>query len=136
MTLYVDSSALLKLYVEEEHSQRARSMLFNPRDWTTARHTLVEVRRNLARALGGSGLATFRRWFEHDWTELAVVELAEPVCAKSAELAEATGVRTLDALHLGAAWAVGADDGLPIVTFDRRLADAARALGWTVLGAE
>jgi hypothetical protein len=27
----------------------------------------------------------------------------------------------------------GAEAGLPIVTFDRRLSDAARSLGWTVL---
>lgn len=136
MILYVDPSALLKIYVEEERSDRARSVLVDPRDWTTARHTLVEVRRNLARLLTGSGLELFRRWFEHDWSELAVVELNDPVCRRSAEIAESTGVRTLDALHLGAAWAAGADDGLPVVTFDARLAAAARSLGWTVLGAE
>jgi predicted nucleic acid-binding protein len=134
--LYVDSSALLKLYVEEEHSLHARSMLVDPRDWTTARHTQVEVRRNLTRILEASGFTTFRHWFDHDWTELSVIELSEPVCAKSADFAEETGVRTLDALHLGAAWAAGADRGLPIVTFDRRLAAAARGLGWDVLGAE
>jgi predicted nucleic acid-binding protein len=43
-------------------------------------------------------------------------------------------VRTLDALHLGAAERVGGA-ALPFVTFDRRLAAAARRLGWTVLGA-
>ena len=118
------------------NGDRARGMLFEPRDWTTAGHTLVEDRRSLGRAFGGSGLETFRRWFEHDRTELSDVALCERVCVKSAELAESTGVRTLDVLHLGAAWAEGADDGLPIVTFDRRLAAAPRWLGWTVLGAE
>ena len=136
MTLYVDPSALLKVYVEEEQSPEARRILVDPSTWTTARHTLVEVRRNLSRLLAGDGLDTFRRWFEHDWSELAVVELNEAVCTRAAELAEATGVRTLDALHLGAASAAGADEGLPIVTFDRRLAAAALSLGWTVLPAE
>jgi hypothetical protein len=36
-----------------------------------------------------------------------------------------------DALHLGAAERAGTDD-LTFVTFDRRQADAARSLGWTV----
>jgi uncharacterized protein len=135
LTVYVDASALLKLYVEETQSREAHRILVDPSTWTTARHTLVEVRRNLATLLTGSGLATFRRWFEHDWTELTVIEPNEAICARAAELAEFTGVRTLDALHLGAAYAAGAEDGLPIVTFDRRLADAARSLGWTVLGA-
>ena len=136
MTLYVDSSALLKLYVEEEASADARRILTDPSEWTTGRHTLVEVRRNLSRLLTGSGLETFRRWFEHDWTELAVVDLTESVCSSAATLAEVTGIRTLDALHLGAASAAGAEGGLPLVTFDRRLGDAARLLGWTVLGAQ
>lgn len=136
MTLYVDPSALLKLYIEEEQSSDARQILVDPSAWTTARHTLVEVRRNLSRLLTGTGLDTFRRWFEHDWSELAVVELNEAVCARAAELAEITGVRTLDALHLGAASTAGAESGLPIVTFDLRLAEAARALGWTVLGTQ
>lgn len=136
MTLYADSSALLKLYVEEEHSDWARSVLVDPQEWTTARHTQVEIRRNLARVLSDGGLEASRRWFDHDWTELAVVELGEAVCARAAEIAEDTGARTLDALHLGAAWVAGAADGLPIVTFDRRLAHAARSLGWNVLGSE
>lgn len=136
MTLYVDASALLKLYVEEEESSDARQILVDPSTWTTARHTLVEVHRDLARLLTGKGLDTFRRWFEHDWSELAVVELNEAVCARAAELAALTDVRTLDALHLGAASTAGADGGMPIVTFDRRLAGAARSLGWTVLGAQ
>ncbi len=135
MTLYVDPSALLKLYVEEEQSSDARRILVDPSAWTTARHTLVEVRRNLSRLLAGTELDTFRRWFEHDWSELAVVELNEAVCSRAAELAEITGAKTLDALHLGAASTAGAEGGLPIATFDRRLADVARSLGWTVLGA-
>ncbi len=134
MTLYVDASAVLKLYVEEDQSSDARRILVDPSAWTTARHTLVEVRRNLSRLLAGNELDIFRRWFEHDWSELAVVELNEAVCTRAAELAETTGAKTLDALHLGAASTAGAEGGLPIVTFDRRLADAARSLGWTVLG--
>lgn len=136
MSLYVDASAVLKLYVEEPESSRARMLLADPTLWTTARHTRVEVRRNLVRVASGAELVALRAWFEDHWADTTVVELTADVCEQSAELAETTGVRTLDALHLGAARAVGADDGLPIVTFDRRLGDAARSLGWFVLGAE
>ena len=44
-----------------------------------------------------------------------------------------TGCRTLDALHLAAAERSGGRS-LPIVTFDRRLAQAARSVGFTVIG--
>jgi predicted nucleic acid-binding protein len=135
LSLYVDASALLKVYVEEHESDKARLILADPRQWASGRHSLVEVRRNLARLLGGADLQKYRRWFETHWAEMAVVELNEGVCERAAEFSEATGARSLDALHLGAAAAVGAEDGLPMVTFDRRLAAAARSLGWTVLGA-
>lgn len=135
MSLYVDASALLKVYVEEPESERARQLLDDPTLWTTARHTRIEVRRNLVRVVDEPEYSTFRSWFEDHWAEATVVELTESVCERALDLAERTGVRTLDALHLGAAAEAG-QGSLPVVTFDIRLAHAARSLGWTVLGAE
>ena len=85
--------------VEEPDSGRAEELLRSDPLWVTARHTAVEVRRNLARLL----------------------------------LAEMTGSRTLDALHLGALKVVGGGT-LPLVTFDLRQGQVARSLAWTVLG--
>lgn len=133
MSLYVDSSALLKLYFEEPDSSRAEDILASDLDWITGRLTSVEVRRNLARELVGSDLAAARHQFERDWANTAVVELTFDVCEAAAELAEVTGARSLDALHLGVAKVVGGGT-LPIVTFDLRQAQAARSLGWVVLG--
>jgi predicted nucleic acid-binding protein len=133
VSLYVDSSALLKLYFEESDSGRAEEILSSDQDWITGRLTSVEVRRNLARELAGPELAAARRQFERDWSNTAVVELTLEVCEVAAELAEVTGARSLDALHLGAAKVVGGG-ALPIVTFDLRQAQAARSLGWIVLG--
>jgi predicted nucleic acid-binding protein len=48
-------------------------------------------------------------------------------------MAEATGARTLDALHLAAAQRIGGG-ALPFVTADLRQAQIARSLGWVVLG--
>ena len=59
--------------------------------------------------------------------------IAEHVCELAVELAEMTGFQTVDALHLGAARAVGGG-ALPLVTFDLRQAQAARKLDWIVLG--
>lgn len=134
MSIYVDSSALLKLYFDEADSARAEELLSADDTWVTGRHTAVEVRRNLARELAGVDLAAARRQFGRDWQNMAVVELTEEVCDAAAELAELTGARTLDALHLGAAKVVGGG-ALPLVTFDVRQAQAARSLGWVVLGA-
>lgn len=134
MSLYLDSSALLKLYVEEPDSGRAEAILTSDGTWVTARHTFVEVRRNLGRLLEGRDFEVARRQFSRDWERTAVVELTEEVCIAAAQLAELTGSRTLDALHLGAASVVGGGS-LPLVTFDLRQAQVARGLGWVVLGA-
>jgi predicted nucleic acid-binding protein len=131
--IYVDASAFLKLYLDEPESERAEEILLGGGEWVTGRHTAIEVRRNLARALEGNELTTARRQFQRDWEDTSVVELTEEVCDASAQLAEITGARSLDALHLGAAKVVGGGT-LPLVTFDLRQAQTARALGWMVLG--
>lgn len=133
MSVYVDASALLKLYLDEPESDVAQRILLGAGEWVTARHTAVEVRRNLARGLEGPPLAAAQHQFSRDWENTAVVELTEEVCAAGAQLAEATGARSLDALHLGAAKVVGGGT-LPLVTFDLRQAQIARGLGWVVLG--
>jgi len=132
LTLYVDASAVVKLYVAEPESGDAARLL-NTR-WVTGRHTLVEVRRALAHALMGSDLENARQRFAGDWRATDVVELDVATCERAAQLAEETGVRALDALHLAAAEKAGSG-ALPLVTYDLRLAVAARSLGWTVLGA-
>jgi predicted nucleic acid-binding protein len=133
VTRYVDASAVVKLYVEEPDSPRATELLDS--SWASGRHTLIEVRRALAQAIADDALDVARSRFEEDWEATDVIEIDARACERAAELAEATGARTLDALHLAAAERVGAGDGLAFVTFDRRLAEAARSLGWTVLGA-
>ena len=134
MSLYVDSSALLKRYVDEPDSDLADSLLRSDPTLVTARHTMVEVRRNLARLLDGRDLATARSAFAVDLEVLSIVELDEVTCEAAATVAEVTGVRTLDALHLAAAQRVGGP-AVPFLTFDVRQAQAARALGLTVVGA-
>jgi uncharacterized protein len=134
MSTYVDTSALLKRYVDEADSATADAMLRADLALLTARHTIVEVRRNLARLLSGRDLVAARATFAEDLRSISIVELDEVTCESAATIAETTGVRTLDALHLAAAQRVSAP-GLGFLTFDLRQAQAARALGLTVVTA-
>lgn len=131
--IYVDSSALLKRYVEEPDSDLADELLSSDPDRAVARHTIVEVRRNLARLLEDRAAGRARAAFERDVGAFAIVELDSVTCEAAASIAETVAVRTLDALHLAAARRLG--PGTPFVTFDVRQAQAARALGFNVLGA-
>ena len=134
MSLYIDSSAFLKLYFDEPDSKVCEDLMRGDRAWVTGRHTRIEVRRNLARVLSGAKLRDKRDEFDDDWSSCEVVELDEATCALAVEIAEGIGVRSLDALHLAAARRVGSGT-LPVLTYDLRLAQAARSLGFQVLGA-
>lgn len=134
MSLYVDASAMLKLYVDEPESASCEEIMVADPQWLTARHTEVEVRRNLSRLLSDRPLDSARREFEVDWDRCDVIELDATTCRLAAEIAEVTGARSLDALHLAAAGRVGAGQ-MAFLTYDLRQAQIARTLGWIVRGA-
>ena len=134
MSLYVDTSALLKRYVDEPESTNCETILLGDPVWLTARHTWVEVLRNLARLVSGREQQRLEAAFRADWSRFAVIELDVVTCEIAADVAKVQGVRTLDALHLAAARRVGGNS-LPFLTYDLRQAQAARSLGFPVLGA-
>lgn len=124
----------MKRYLNEPDRNVSEEILLADPVWVSGRHTSVEVRRNLARLLEADNLAVARGHFATDWARMMVVELDKETCEAAAQLAEVTGARTLDALHLAAAERAG-KGALSFVSFDLRLAQAARSLGWNVLGA-
>jgi uncharacterized protein len=135
VTLYADASALVKLYVSEPNSDEARDLLRAEPRWASAVHAIVEVRRALKRVLAADDLRRARDEFADDWATMTVLEIDDAISRSAAEIAETTGAKTLDALHLAAAQRAGGAE-LTFVTFDHRQADVARSLGWTVVGVE
>jgi predicted nucleic acid-binding protein len=133
VTLYVDSSALLKSYVDEADSPVAIAHLQSDPVLVTSWVTAVEVRRNLARLLDGSARSAATAAFESDLDAFALVSAGELICRAAARIGEVLGVRSLDAIHLASAQQLQIP-GLGFLTFDLRQAQAARSLGFTVLG--
>lgn len=133
MTTYVDSSALLKRYVDEPDSTTAERLLLSDPVLVTSWLTLVEVRRDLPRLLDGPALREAKQQFTNDLDAFAMVAIDEAVCRAAAQIGEQLVVRSLDAIHLASAQRLVVP-GLPFITFDLRQAQAARSLGFTVLG--
>ncbi len=133
MTTYVDSSALLKNYFAEPDSSVAERLLGSDPVLVTSWVTVVEVRRNLARALSGAELGQAKQQFAADLEAMALVAVDESVCRAAGQIGEQLGVRSLDAIQLASAQRL-VIPALPFVTFDLRQAQAARSLGFTVLG--
>lgn len=133
MTLYVDTSALLKLYVDEDDSDTAVELVGSDPALVTSWVTVAEARRNLARMLDGPSLASTLAVLEEDLDTFALVTAGERVCRAAARIGEVLGVRTPDAIHLASAQQLQIR-AVPFLTFDLRQAQAARSLGFTVLG--
>ena len=133
MTLYVDSSALLKRYIDEPDSATAVELMAADPVLVTSRLTEVEVRRNLTRLLAGDYLNGARHALANDLDAFALVALDAPTMNQAARVAEATLCRSLDSIHIGAALRAGPSTTL--LTFDVRQASAARDVGLQVVGA-
>ncbi len=133
MTTYVDSSVLLKNYFAEPDSSVAERILSSDPVLVTSWVTYIEVRRNLARVLSGAELREAKQQFAADIDEMALIAVDEAVCSAAAQIGEQLGVRSLDAIQLASAQRLSIPS-LPFVTFDLRQAQAARSLGFAVLG--
>lgn len=134
MTTYVDSSALVKLYVDEPDSALAADFLSVDPVLVTSMLSIVEVRRALARNFSGINLVKARELFEADLDRMALIEPTDSTWSYAADIAEELAVRSLDAVHLAVAKRLDISL-LRFVTFDIRQAQAARLLGLHVVGA-
>jgi predicted nucleic acid-binding protein len=123
--LYVDASALLKrVFIEEESSQvlailRARSAAGD----LIASSELAWV--EVARAISRAGVPDVGEVLRAACTGVARQPLTTVVMQRARTIGP-SGLRSLDAIHLSAAISLGA---VEMLTYDRRLAEAAESLG-------
>lgn len=132
MVLYVDSSAALKRYVRERDSEVAVSLMATDPVIATSCITELEVRRNLARVLGPDDALRAKRRFLADLDAFALIAVDATTCSEASRIAEQTGCRSLDSIHLASALRAG--QATTVLTFDVRQAQAARSVGLQVIG--
>jgi predicted nucleic acid-binding protein len=131
LSIYLDASALVKRYVDEEGSDVVLDAMWGRDTWSMCRIGFVETMRAVARAGGPEDVKRAMR----DWTiGCDVVELDRDLAEHAALLAIASGLRALDALHLAAALSLPVEC-LIFATWDARLHRAAREHGLSTLPA-
>jgi predicted nucleic acid-binding protein len=129
--LYLDASALVKRYIEEEGSTAVAEAMNGARALSICRIGFVETVR--AVALGGDDRDVKK--MEAEWAWFDVVDVDQALVERGAKLAVSHQLRSLDALHLAAALTLP-DGDLTFATWDSRLHGAARAEGLDTLPAE
>lgn len=122
---YVDSSAIVKLAVAEPESAALRRYLSRRQPLVSSALARVEV----VRALLPSGLEAVARG-QQVLRHLQLLRLTGQVL-DDAGLLEPTELRLLDAIHLASARLLG-PSVKQVVTYDKRMAAAAKAIGWSV----
>jgi predicted nucleic acid-binding protein len=127
VTLYLDSSALVKLVVKEAESDPLRRFLNDHHADRLVTSALA--RTEVVRAVRPGGADVVQR-ARLQLSRLDQIALTADLLDRAATLHPDT-LRTLDAVHLSAAMLVGSDLRA-IVTYDHRMADASRALGLNV----
>lgn len=121
--VYLDSSAFVKLVVTEKESAALRRWL-GGRDARRVSSALLRTESLRAvRHLGPDALATVREGLRR----VDLIGIDDRLLDAAGSLEPAV-LRTLDAIHLASALAVG-DDLETIVTYDERMVEAARLLG-------
>lgn len=122
---YLDSSAIVKLVVEERESRALTAWLADGSEGVSCDLARVEV----LRAVRPSGAAAGER-AHRVLGALTLLRLDALLLERAAAL-EPEDLRSLDAIHMAAALALGADLA-GVVTYDVRQAEAARSLGLRV----
>jgi predicted nucleic acid-binding protein len=135
VTLYADSSALVKLYVVEPETERVQRLVSRASTVVTSAVAFVEIRAALAgsrrsRRLAPSDLRQAKRRLEDDWPSVVTVPLDPHLLMTAADLAETHGLRALDGIHLASFQQIleRTDDEIEFSSFDDRLSRAAKRL--------
>lgn len=136
MLVCFDSSALVKLLVEEPGSQDAATLWDEADAVVASRLVVPEVTAALAAAARAGRLdeaplqAVLRSWQEY-LLALRLIELTPEVAALAADLAGKLVLGGADAVHLASALALDAAHPV-LAVWDRRLWSAARSAGLRV----
>ena len=133
MIFYLDTSALVKLYVAETGTDAVATAVERATGLVTVRITYAEARAAFAqhartKGLGAGMLRRVVRHLDEEWGQYSIVEVTDALVRRAGVLAERHRLRGYDAVQLSAAVdlrAAGAAD-VAFASFDARLNQAAR----------
>jgi len=136
MILYLDSSSLVKRYVEEPGWQEVAEAVERADLVGTVAISRVEVAAALSKAVRLEVLTREEAWktlraFRGEWPDLVQLQITELLSSRADALAWENGLRGYEAVQLAAAslWQEMMGERVVLSTFDRRLWATAQAVG-------
>ena len=137
--LYLDTSALVKQYVQESGSREVQRLIKSADHSGTSLITRSEMAAALARAVrmkifpAGEAEAAWNQ-FLGEWSTLSRLNVSKQIVDRAAALAWEFPLRGYDAVHLASAvlWQETLETQITLATFDRELWSAGSLAGLTV----
>jgi predicted nucleic acid-binding protein len=138
LILYLDTSSLVKLYIEETHSNLVKKWVRGAEIASTCRIAYPEAisafnRRFKSGDLVKSEYDVVLKSFSKEWLSFAVIDFDE---IEAGQLVQKYGLRGFDAVHLSSAKLIKKQQNgvsLSFSSFDEKLNSAAAAEGLAVL---
>ena len=140
MILFADTSALVKLYVQEAFSDVMRALAREARMIAVSRIAWAEAMSALARRVrerpaDAASIEAVRTRLRADWPAYAVIEVTQPLVELAGDYADTFALRAYDSVQLASARTLqeGSSEVFLFACFDARLQKAARVLGMRTL---
>ena len=140
MILYLDTSSLVKLYVEETGSEKIKKISQEASVVSTCKIAYVEARAAFARKQKEDGfsprtLRTIVEDLNRDWESYFVIEITEGLIRSAGDIAEKYLLRGFDSIHLASAINLRRkiSSEIHFSSNDTRLNQSAAKEGFTVL---
>jgi uncharacterized protein len=132
--LFLDTSALVKLYVQEIHSSTVEKAVATANDVIVSQITLAEAVSAFQYRTQKNELSTadetkiFKQLLE-DWETFNCVDVTEHITKEAAMLVRSRGLRGADAIQLAtAAWFSREQRFVSFLAFDDKLLEAAQGI--------
>lgn len=137
MTLYLDTSTLVKLYLDEPDADDIQVLVDEAHVLVTSCLAYAEARATFARRrrerhMTTAEAATAVKQLDADWPRFVVIDASDELARAAGRLAEAHGLRGADAIHLASFETLlnrCEDTDVQFSCADDRLSKAARTLG-------
>jgi predicted nucleic acid-binding protein len=122
MTVYLDTSSLVKLFLEESGSDQVRALIADATAIATSVVAYAETRAALARRrreriLTPRAFTTAKRAFEGQWPKFASVDVTADLARQAGDFAERFALRGFDSVHLASFVSIASQASAGGVTF-------------------
>jgi uncharacterized protein len=136
LNLYLDTSALVKLYVREPGSEQLAELtklaLFTATSWVAYVEFVAAITRSVRlRTVSRTSASRKLTLFQHHWEDLVQIEASRLVITRAATIAWEHGLRGYDSLHLASAliWQEALAESITFATYDQELGKVAGEVG-------